>query len=532
MPLPDYVPFHKTKIDHGKYIERTASGAQVTGGAKSITVDLEEIDRLIAALQTHQNELETVLKAFSNTAYNSGHLFRDGIMSQSEWAYKRPALRKSRDQVWRAMNDVLPNISTCIEQIVRLRKGLTKQRAVYDEADHQVWPGADAPSIVQSILDGLEGLFLINRANFALYLATILAGVPISEEMRNCFGNTLKPAEYLKMVQANIYRFLGDILFGFPLDAHQISSLIAAIISKVTDADDWKGLSVTKQGSLSYRPQHLSGLLEMGKYVQPTEDDPSRHGVTVSKVTLPNGEIAWVLVHPPTSTRPKTDNMGFDKDNPLDWFSNFQQASSSDPMAAVNQGVAATLGSIEALRQAGFKKGDKLFIAGHSQGGLDGAIIGSVLLQTGQTDSVTLLTAGSPIGLVDMPKGMEALSVENTGDVVPIVGSRRSPEGETIWNYRYDETTGQAKQCTLGKRLANTLHDGAIVGTLENAKDATDKMMADFANAHSHQAYVKTFDQLEADYPTKIRHFMDNWSEILSPIAKWETTTFNISRTQ
>jgi hypothetical protein len=84
-------------------------------------------------------------------------------------------------------------------------------------------------------------------------------------------------------------------------------------------------------------------------------------------------------------------------------------------------------GVLAALRASGVRPDEPIMLVGHSQGGIVAAQLTAHLaaggrLSTGAPGSYRithLVTAGSPIGLVDVPPSVQALCLENKGDVVP-----------------------------------------------------------------------------------------------------------------
>ncbi|MET0726024.1 MAG: hypothetical protein ABWY36_06705 [Leifsonia sp.] len=73
---------------------------------------------------------------------------------------------------------------------------------------------------------------------------------------------------------------------------------------------------------------------------------------------------------------------------------------------------------IDALEQAGVDDGDRVLAVGHSQGGL----LAARLAADERFAATGLVTAGAPIGQVDLPGDVPVLQLEHTDDLVPALG--------------------------------------------------------------------------------------------------------------
>ncbi|MCW2843393.1 MAG: hypothetical protein JWN22_1309, partial [Nocardioides sp.] len=90
------------------------------------------------------------------------------------------------------------------------------------------------------------------------------------------------------------------------------------------------------------------------------------------------------------------------------------------------QDTAYTQGILQAMHDAGIQPGDPVLLAGHSQGGMEAAAI----LSSNHDYNVTnVVTAGSPTAQVDgFPPGTHVISLENQGDVVPLLDGEENPD--------------------------------------------------------------------------------------------------------
>ena len=80
----------------------------------------------------------------------------------------------------------------------------------------------------------------------------------------------------------------------------------------------------------------------------------------------------------------------------------------------------------QAMAAAGVDPADPVMLVGHSQGGMQAAAL------SGDPDfgyNVThVVTAGSPVATSGIPDDVSVLSLENTGDVVPLLDGEQNPD--------------------------------------------------------------------------------------------------------
>jgi hypothetical protein len=80
-----------------------------------------------------------------------------------------------------------------------------------------------------------------------------------------------------------------------------------------------------------------------------------------------------------------------------------------------------------ALEQAGVTADEPVMLVGHSQGGMVATRLATSLRTSGRFNVTHVVTAGSPIGAMDLPHSVIALSLENRGDVVPQLDGADNP---------------------------------------------------------------------------------------------------------
>jgi hypothetical protein len=94
-------------------------------------------------------------------------------------------------------------------------------------------------------------------------------------------------------------------------------------------------------------------------------------------------------------------------------------------------------GVLDAMHQAGVRPGEPVALVGHSQGGMVAAAIAS----QGSPYTVThVVTAGAPTAHLDgFPPGSHVLSLENHGDVVPLLDGEDNPDSAEQVTVRFDD---------------------------------------------------------------------------------------------
>ncbi|NGY60397.1 alpha/beta hydrolase [Lentzea sp. NEAU-D13] len=111
-----------------------------------------------------------------------------------------------------------------------------------------------------------------------------------------------------------------------------------------------------------------------------------------------------------------------------------------DAMAGNN--TVLQLGIERALREAGAQgSGVPVMLVGHSQGGIVAAQSSSDLVASGY--NVThVVTAGSPVGRIDIPGNVQMLSLENRNDIVPRLDASDNPNTANRTTVTFENQTG------------------------------------------------------------------------------------------
>ncbi|GAB3195803.1 hypothetical protein GCM10027062_03540 [Nocardioides hungaricus] len=175
-------------------------------------------------------------------------------------------------------------------------------------------------------------------------------------------------------------------------------------------------------------PADLEGLVRRLSSVADRSPDPdSEQNGTIEVQTIGNRHIVYL---------PGTDDM-----TTLPWT---QDGDVRD--MATNLRLSANLpnsyqqGILDAMRAAGIGPDDPVLLVGHSQGGMEAA---AILSQGSEFNVTNVVTAGSPTAQVPaFPEGTHVLSLENEGDVVPLLDLAPNPDTVEQVTVTFDGTAG------------------------------------------------------------------------------------------
>ncbi|GLZ37665.1 hypothetical protein [Actinokineospora sp. NBRC 105648] len=152
--------------------------------------------------------------------------------------------------------------------------------------------------------------------------------------------------------------------------------------------------------------------------------------IDIRAVTQPDGSVAYIVDIPGT----KVWNLpGQDGGSANDFGTNVD-AIAGNP-TVLQEGIQ------QALRDAGVPKDAPLMLVGHSQGGIVAARSVDPLLADGY--NVThVVTAGSPVGGIEVPERVQMLSLENNGDIVPHLDAAENPASDNRTTVKFDNQSG------------------------------------------------------------------------------------------
>ncbi|MGW4211400.1 hypothetical protein ACWEIJ_25630 [Lentzea sp. NPDC004789] len=159
-----------------------------------------------------------------------------------------------------------------------------------------------------------------------------------------------------------------------------------------------------------------------------------------------------------------------------------------DAMAGNN--TVLQMGIERARREAGAQgSGVPVMLVGHSQGGIVAAQSTSNLVASGY--NVThVVTAGSPVGRIDIPDNVQMLSLENKNDIVPRLDASDNPNTSNRTTVTFENQTG-----TIGGNHG--------IGGYRYDPDHPDRPRAD-------GNYVAVAGQLDKSSEPSVRRFLDS----------------------
>ena len=232
--------------------------------------------------------------------------------------------------------------------------------------------------------------------------------------------------------------------FGVPLlvpDTESAAGFLAALYGD--------GHHLTTPASLvipgsDTAPADLAGLVRHLEQV----DDQADGVVEVQTIRTTDGSVRHVVYLPGTDDLTTTP---WSQDADVrDLGTNLLLVSGQDN--AYQQGI------LDAMQQAGIQPGEPVAVVGHSQGGMEAAAI----LAQGSPYAVThVVTAGSPTAHLDgFPPGSHVLSLENRGDVVPLLDGEDNPDSAEQVTVRFDD---HGPSVTGNHDLAQYVHGALAV---------------------------------------------------------------------
>lgn len=132
-------------------------------------------------------------------------------------------------------------------------------------------------------------------------------------------------------------------------------------------------------------------------------------------------------------------------------------------------------GILESMHDAGINPGDPVLLAGHSQGGMEAA---AILSNNHDFNVTNVVTAGSPTAQVDgFPPGTHVISLENRGDVVPLLDGEENPDSPQQVTVHFDDQgtdlgdNHSLTHYTNGAAAVDASHDPSLVEQLNNLHD-------------------------------------------------------------
>ena len=162
------------------------------------------------------------------------------------------------------------------------------------------------------------------------------------------------------------------------------------------------------------------------------ETHENQDKIDVRKITQPDGTVSWIADIPGT----KSWNAPFSQNPALS-----DLGTNVHIMGGDHTSREAALA--EALHQAGVGADDPVMLVGHSQGGMLATQAASDSKTPAFDYNVThVVTAGSPVGSIDVPNRVQVLSLENKHDIVPHLDARDNPTSANRTTVTFDNQLG------------------------------------------------------------------------------------------
>jgi hypothetical protein len=141
----------------------------------------------------------------------------------------------------------------------------------------------------------------------------------------------------------------------------------------------------------------------------------------------------------------------------------------------------------EALRQAGVPPGAPVMLVGHSQGGMVAVRAANDFVSSGKFNVTHVVTAGAPVGGMQVPNSVQVLSMENAHDIVPHLDGRPNPDHPNWTTVAVDRGVGDI----------TTNHDMVssylpIAGDIDRSGDPSVRQFVGSANAFLGRSGVQT----------------------------------------
>ena len=240
---------------------------------------------------------------------------------------------------------------------------------------------------------------------------------------------------------------------GVPLlvpDTESAAGLLAALYSDAHPVTAPTSLVVPGSDT---PPADLAGLLHhLAQVSALATDHPEGEGtVEVQTIRSPDGSVRHVVYLPGTDDLATTP-----------WSQDGDVRDLGTNLLLVSgQGNAYQQGVLDAMQQAGIRAGEPVALVGHSQGGMVAAAIAAQSSGQGSPYSVThVVTAGSPTAHLDgFPPGSHVLSLENHGDVVPLLDGEDNPDSAEQVTVRFDDRLASI----VGDHDLDQYVEGAVV---------------------------------------------------------------------
>jgi hypothetical protein len=198
--------------------------------------------------------------------------------------------------------------------------------------------------------------------------------------------------------------------------------------------------------------------------------------IDVRKVVGADGRVAYIVDIPGT----KVWNLpGGDGGSANDFGTNIDALAGNETV--LQKGVE------DAMRRAGIGPDDPVMLVGHSQGGMVAARAANDFVTNGEFNVTHVVTAGSPVGRMPVPDGVQMLSLENNGDIVPHLDAAENPASDNRTTVKFDNQSG-----TVGGNHAITHNYADAAHQLDASTDPSVTRFRDSATVFTGGTSVET----------------------------------------
>jgi hypothetical protein len=198
--------------------------------------------------------------------------------------------------------------------------------------------------------------------------------------------------------------------------------------------------------------------------------------IDVRKVVGADGRVAYIVDIPGT----KVWNLpGGDGGSANDFGTNIDALAGNETV--LQKGVE------DAMRRAGIGPNDPVMLVGHSQGGMVAARAANDFVVHGEFNVTHVVTAGSPVGRMPVPDGVQMLSLENNGDIVPHLDAAENPASDNRTTVKFDNQSG-----TVGGNHAITHNYADAAHQLDTSTDPSVTRFRDSAGVFTGGTSVET----------------------------------------
>lgn len=198
--------------------------------------------------------------------------------------------------------------------------------------------------------------------------------------------------------------------------------------------------------------------------------------IDIRKVVGPDGRVAYIVDIPGT----KVWNLpGGDGGSANDFGTNIDALAGNETV--LQKGVE------DAMRRAGIGPNDPVMLVGHSQGGMVAARAANDFVSNGDFNVTHVVTAGSPVGRMPIPDGVQVLSLENSGDIVPHLDAADNPRSDNRTTVTFDNQSG-----TVGGNHAIQGNYADAAHQLDASNDPSVRRFQDSASVYTGGVSVET----------------------------------------